>query len=99
MQASYTESKRSHILLAAVLFFSFSAYAQTGTSTLISGTVTDPTGALVPNATVEIKNPVSGFSRTATTGASGNFSIPNVPFNPYHVTVTSQGFSAFVSDV
>jgi len=37
--------------------------------------------------TVEIHNPVSQFSRTATTDSNGNFSIPNVPFNPYHLSV------------
>src|ERR1051325_8521448 len=99
MQISYAESRCLHIFLAALSFISLSAYAQTGTSTSITGTVTDPTGAVVPNATVEIKNPVSGFSRTATTDPAGNFSVPNVPFNPYHVAVTGSGFSPYVSDV
>jgi hypothetical protein len=99
MLASYTESGCSRLLFAALLFVSFNAYSQTGTSTSINGTVVDPTAAVVPNATVEIKNPVSGFSRTATTDAAGKFTVPNVPFNPYHVTVTGQGFSPYVSDV
>jgi hypothetical protein len=54
--------------------------AQGGAS--ISGTVADPSGGVVVNATVEIHNPVSGYSRSATTDSSGNFSFPNVPFNP-----------------
>ena len=99
MLASYTESGCSRLLFAALLFVSFNAYSQTGTSTSINGTVVDPTAAVVPNATVEIKNPVSGFSRTTATDAAGKFTVPNVPFNPYHVTVTGQGFSPFVSDV
>lgn len=65
----------------------------------ISGTVTDPTGAVVPKATVEIHNLVSGYNRTVTTDTSGNFSFPNVPFNPYHVTVTAAGFNTYSQDV
>ena len=70
-----------------------------GNSSSISGTVADPTGAVVPGASVEIQNPVSGFQRTATTDDSGNFTFPNVPYNPYHLTVTSQNFAAFAQDV
>ena len=43
------------------LALSLSAYAQSGNSTSITGSVLDPSGAVVPNATVEIQNPVSGF--------------------------------------
>ena len=64
-----------------------------------AGTVTDPSGAVVPNATVTIHNPVSGLDRSTTTDPSGNFSFPNVPFNPYHLTVTAQGFSSYAQDV
>src|ERR1035438_2210555 len=68
-------------------------------SASISGTVTDPTGAVVPKATVEIHNPVSGYDRTATTDPSGNFSFSNIPFNPYHLTVSLPGFNSYVQDV
>lgn len=70
-----------------------------GTSGSVTGTVTDPSGAIVPGARVEIQNPVSGYERTTTTDKSGNFQFTNVPFNPYHLTVTSQGFAAYVQDV
>jgi hypothetical protein len=70
-----------------------------GSSTGISGTVTDPTGAVIPGATVTVHNPVSGFERTATTDALGNFSFANVPFNPYHLTVTATGFASTMQDV
>jgi hypothetical protein len=61
--------------------------------------VLDPTGAVVPNATVEIHNPVSHFDRSTTTDKSGNFSLPNIPFNPYHMTVTATGFAPNAQDV
>ncbi len=70
-----------------------------GNSGSISGTVLDPTGAVVPNATVEINNPVSQFTRSTTTDKSGYFTIPNVPFNPYHMTVSATGFATRVQDV
>ena len=76
------------------------AYAQSGSNSgSINGTVLDPTGAVVPNATVEIHNPVSHFDRSTTTDKSGNFSLPNIPFNPYHMTVTATGFAPNAQDV
>jgi len=77
----------------------FSVYAQTGNSTSVTGTVLDPSGAVVPKATVEIRNPVSAFERVVTTGSDGKFDVPNVPFNPYHLTVTAHGFAEYVEDV
>src|SRR5579862_5083601 len=68
-------------------------------SASISGTVTDPTGAVVPMATVEIHNPVSQFERTTTTDTNGNFIFSNVPFNPYHLTVNLSGFNTYSQDV
>jgi Carboxypeptidase regulatory-like domain len=70
-----------------------------GTSGEVDGTVLDPSGAAVPNATVEISNPVSGFVRSAATGKTGAFTFTNLPFNPYHLTVTAPGFAAYVQDV
>ncbi|HZR58558.1 MAG TPA: TonB-dependent receptor [Terriglobales bacterium] len=74
-----------------------SGWAQS--SGTIEGTVTDPSGAVVPNAHVEIHNPVSGFNRSAITDSAGRFSFPNVPYNPYHLSVTAEGFSSTAQDV
>lgn len=70
-----------------------------GTSGTISGTVTDPTGAVVPGATVTIVNPVSQYERTAKTDSGGNFQFTNVPFNNYRMTVSITGFSSLSKDV
>jgi hypothetical protein len=92
-------------LLAACLFiplcvFASPAFAQSaGNSTSVTGTVLDPTGAVMPNVTVEIHNPISGFKRTATTDESGRFTISNVPFNPYHIVARSEGFAVYSQDV
>jgi hypothetical protein len=74
------------------------ANAQSGGSS-ISGTVVDPSGAVVANAKVEIHNAVSGYDRITSTDSKGNFSFPNVPFNPYHMTVTATGFAQYAQDV
>jgi hypothetical protein len=84
--------------LAAAVVLVGVANAQSGGSS-ISGTVVDPSGAVVANATVEIHNVVSGYDRTTTTDSKGNFSFPNVPFNPYHMTVSAAGFGQYAQDV
>ena len=71
----------------------------TAQSAAITGTVVDPSGGVVPNATVTIHNPVSGLERSTSTDAAGNFAFPNVPFNPYHLTVSALGFMPYAQDV
>ena len=76
-----------------------SIWAQAGNAGTIQGTVTDPSGAVIAGASVTIHNPVSGLDRTAKTDTSGNFSFANVPYNPYHLTVTAPGFTSQAQDV
>ncbi len=64
-----------------------------GTSGSISGTVTDPSGALVPSATVVLANAVTGYTRTAQSDSAGAFHFVNLPFNTYRLTVSSTGFT------
>jgi hypothetical protein len=88
------------LLFAAVWSMAPESQAQMGgNSVAVGGTVTDPTGAVIPNATITFHNPVSGFEATATTDTSGSFTIPNVPFNPYHMIVKAKGFADYVQDV
>jgi hypothetical protein len=87
------------VFVSTILAGTPASSAQTGNSSNLQGTVTDPSGAVVADAAVTMHNPVSGFERSATTDASGHFSFPNVPFNPYHLTVTAAGFAAFAQDV
>ena len=86
--------KRSLIAAFSILLYLtlglISASAQSGgSSTSVSGTVLDPSGAVVPGATVQIHNPVSQFDRTTTTDSLGRFTIPNVPLIP--ITSRSPG--------
>ena len=82
-----------------LLLLSGTARAQLGNSGSIEGVVKDPSGGAVGNAKLEISNAVSGFHREAVTGADGSFKFTNIPFNPYHLAVTAQGFAAFAQDV
>ena len=99
MLASYRKSRPATFLF--VLFFTVvpDALAQTGNATSITGVVLDSSGAVIVNALVEVRNPVSGFSRNAATDVAGKFTIPNVPFNSYHLMITAKGFDAYAQDV
>ena len=59
----------------------------------LSGIVTDATGAVVPGASVAIRNIDTGTSRTATTSAGGVYALADLRPGTYDVTVTAQGFS------
>lgn len=90
------------LALSIAVFFPGSSrivWAQGGTGGSVHGTITDPTGAAISGATVELVNPVSGVHRTATTDAAGSFSIVNVPFQSYHLAVSAPGFDAEHSDL
>jgi hypothetical protein len=88
----------SLIFVSIILLFCVQASAQTSSGTL-QGVITDPTNAVVPGASVEIHNPVSGYDRTVPTDGAGRFTISNIPFNPYHLTVSVKGFAPYTQDV
>ncbi|MGA9720237.1 MAG: carboxypeptidase regulatory-like domain-containing protein [Acidobacteriaceae bacterium] len=71
------------------------ALAQSDTSS-ISGTVTDPSGAVVPNAKVTARNEATGQTRNVTTNSVGAYTLTNIPSGSYTVTVESQGFQTAV---
>ncbi|HMF64014.1 MAG TPA: carboxypeptidase-like regulatory domain-containing protein, partial [Edaphobacter sp.] len=59
----------------------------------LNGTVHDPTGALVPNATVTAADPSKGISRTTTSDGQGNYQILLLPPGVYTITATAPGFA------
>jgi len=83
------------MLFVLVLVMSLAVVAQTPTGT-ISGSVTDESGAVVPNATVTVTNKSTGFTRTMTTNAEGLFSAPALQAGDYEVRVEMQGFRTLV---
>lgn len=95
-----TQFVRMSLFLILTIWVSAATLAQSaGTSGSMQGEVKDPTGAVVPDATIEISNPVSGYHQSTQTDDTGHYSISNVPFNNYHVTVMRDGFAAASSDV
>src|SRR6201993_1958101 len=95
-----TFSRNIPFFLFMFLFSSaFSMLNAQSNSGSITGMVSDPSGAVIPGASVSIQNPVSAYSRTTTSDSAGHFRFSNLPFNPYHLTVTKDGFATFVGDV
>jgi hypothetical protein len=80
-------------LTVALIATPLSAQKITGT---ISGVVSDPTGAVVPQATVRIANVDTGLIRTVTTNEMGEYVAPDLPNGNYHVTVTQANFKEAV---
>jgi Carboxypeptidase regulatory-like domain len=66
------------------------AGAQAGGS--VSGTVKDPSGAVIPGATVTLMNTALGNQLLAVTDGQGGYAFPNVPVGRYDVTITLEGF-------
>jgi hypothetical protein len=87
---------RKHTLAAMSIVLAaagISAHAQS-TATL-SGSVTDPSGAVIPQAKVIVKGTSTGVSRTVTADSAGNYSIPSLQPGSYSVTVQAPGFADF----
>src|SRR5882672_7315861 len=75
----------------ALLALTFSAFAQVQNGQ-ITGTVTDPSGAAIPNAKVTVTNAATGFSTSTASNSSGNYTVREVPVGTYKVSVEAAGF-------
>jgi hypothetical protein len=95
MSAKYS---RVFLLFAVAAGIQVSAFSQTNAGS-VQGLVTDGTGAVIPGARVTIENPVSGLSRETTSDASGHYQFVNLPFNPYHLVISANGFASISQDV
>ena len=82
----------SALVILAVTIAASPANAQVSGATL-SGTITDPTGAVIPGAQVSIANKATGENRDVTTNAAGLYAAPNLLPGLYDVTVAASGFS------
>jgi hypothetical protein len=86
--------RRSLIGLVALLFLlalsSLSAWAQYESA--IEGTVTDPSGAVVPNATVAAKDTETAITRSVQTSSAGNYRIDALPAHLFEISVSAPGF-------
>lgn len=93
------QSRSAIIFCSIVALTQFTLRGQSGGAGSVQGTVIDPSKAAISGAQVEIRNPVSGFDRTATTDSHGNFAFPNVPYNNYHMTAAAPGFQTTAQDI
>lgn len=92
----------SGVLFAPILALTLGptrAHAQTATSGLVTGSVTDASGAVIPGAPVNIHNALTGYDRTRPADASGNFQFPNLPFGTYTLSVKQPGFQSYAQEV
>lgn len=81
-----------------LLSLSLAAFGQV-TGGAVTGTVLDSTGAVVPNATVTLRNKATGQELTTQTTGAGAFNFPNVPVGEYTITVQAQGFQQVSQDL
>ena len=92
-------TRQSHVIFAFLLLLAAAAapaFAQ-GTASRVTGTVTDPAGAVVEGATVSLTNEGTNVTFTTTTTDSGTYVFDSVQVGVYAVAVEMQGFKKFVS--
>jgi Carboxypeptidase regulatory-like domain len=82
------------LLIAALALSQLPAFAQFSSGS-IGATVTDATGAVVPQAKVVLKNEANGTSRDSVTNNSGFFNFPSISPGSYTVTITAAGLQTF----
>lgn len=78
--------------LCALAGLSLPVFAQSITSGAVTGTITDPAGAAIPNASVTLTNIGTNVSQTTTTNADGSYRFAFLPPGTYKVTVSATGF-------
>src|ERR1700678_1325875 len=88
--------RSSGFLLALLLFFTAAGFGQLTTADII-GTVTDATGAVVPNANVLLTNLGTNEKRTGQTNGAGDYSFNLLPVGHYSVSVKAGGFEAYLT--
>src|SRR5258707_5022125 len=85
--------------MALLAIFAFGPAAQGQETGQITGTVTDPTGAVVPNATIAVKNLGTNAVRTVTSSSTGAYVVTGMQPANYELTVTGSGFRPFSTRV
>src|SRR5436305_3302707 len=92
MNEMHLQKFRVATLLAMVLLVAAGAFAQTGETGAIAGTVRQA-GTALPGVTVEVRSPALQGVRSATTDAGGNFRFTLLPPGLYTLTSTLSGFN------
>jgi predicted secreted protein len=98
LEGTIASGPRFLIWLVTILFLlcPLAVRAQQLTATL-SGTVTDSSGAVIPNANVTVTQTTTNAARVVQSDASGNFVVTNLTAGTYNVTVSSSGFETYLA--
>ncbi|OLD80130.1 MAG: hypothetical protein AUF67_13435 [Acidobacteria bacterium 13_1_20CM_58_21] len=89
--------KRLVLAILVLLSLGVAANAQTFRGA-INGTVTDPSGSVVPNAAVKATEIATGIDHNGVTTSEGQFSFQDIPLGFYKVSVTASGFPVYAVD-
>src|SRR6202158_5913245 len=89
-------ASRTLLLTAVLALCALPMHGQTAKTGGIAGTMSDPSGALVPRAAVVINSQGTGEKRNLATDAEGNFSVQFLPPGSYDLTVRAAGFEPFI---
>ena len=81
-----------NLVLAAVMFLIVSVSASAQSTAVLRGTVTDPVGATIPNATVIVRDVATSSERTTQTDSDGNYQVAALPVGTYRLEVQARGF-------
>src|SRR5258708_33733955 len=95
IRSSSTFSRFAISALACCLLFAGAAFAPSAATVL--GTVSDATGASIPNAAVTVRNQNTGEERSTVTDATGSYQVPSLPIGTYRVEVKSPGMQTVVA--
>src|SRR5689334_18819753 len=91
-----TAAHQALLLMVSLLIALSPAFAQKFTGT-IQGRVTDPTGAVLPNTQITVKNVATGATRTATTNSDGDYTVPELEVGTYEVRAASSSFKEAIT--
>ena len=83
----------SRLIVFSLLATAVFAQSDRGT---ITGTISDPGGAVVPGVPVEARNLSTGVTYPVASTSTGNYTIPELPVGPYELTATAPGFKKYV---
>ena len=89
-------ASQKYLPILLTVFASPAALLSQGTTGIISGTVRDQTGAVMPGASIQITNQETGRIRTATTDPGGRYRVPALELGPFDVQASAAGFRTAV---
>jgi carboxypeptidase family protein len=87
--------KEFAVKIALIAVMVVRVYAQSANTGTVIGVATDPSGAVVPGARVELQDVTTGLSRTVLTNSAGQYFFPGVPPGTYSIKASHAGFSEF----